>query len=183
MLRSGLDWHAGRSPVPDVFAMSDVPPQQTAWALLLPSVLTALGLVLAAALLALWWRRGGASAVKKLLAGVWLLLWLAGSAALLLGQANRAPLGPAMASATAAQARVLGTRPRKPSLRQPGGSELILHVQGLERPQQVQISDRAAAQLKPGDALALRWSAGRYYGRYLVAWERAGLASAAAASP
>lgn len=178
--RSWLDWQGGRHPTRDVFAMSEVPTQQTAWTLLLPSLITAVGLLTAGIFLAVWWRRGGSGAVKKLLAGAWVLLWLAGTAALFVGQSNLAELGPAAATATAAPARVLGIRPLNPSLRQAGGSELILRVQGMAGPQQVQISDRAAAQLRPGDALALRWAEGRYYGRYLVTWARVSAENAVA---
>lgn len=180
MARAWLDWQGGRHPTPEVFAMSEVPTQQTAWTLLLPSLITVLGLLMAGFLLVLWWRRGGSGAVKKLLASVWVSLWLAGTAALFMAQVNTAELGPAAATATSAPARVLGTRPRNPSLRSPGGSELILWVAGLTGPQQVQISDRAAAQLRPGDTLALHWAEGRYYGRYLVAWARAGSENAIA---
>ena len=179
MARSWLEWREGRHPAPDVFSMSVVHTQQTAWTLLLPSLLTVLGVLLLGVLLALWWRRGGARVVQKLLAGLWVLLWLAGVAALFVAQANRAELGPSMVTATAANARVLGIRPRTPNLRQLGGSELILQVEGLGGAQQVQITDLAAAQLRSGDTLALRWALGRYYGRYLVAWARAGSANPA----
>ena len=179
MARSWLDWQGGRDGSPDVFALSAVPVQPTAWALLLPGLLTLLGVLLAAGLLALWWRRGGAAAVKRVLAGLWTLVWLAGTLALFVAQKNLEQLGTKVATVSEAQARVLGTRPRSASLRQPGGSELMLQVQGLEGVQQVQISDRAAAQLQPGDALALRWAAGRYYGRYLVAWTPAETANPA----
>lgn len=159
--------------------MSALPASQSALMLVLPSLLAVLIVIAVGLLLALWWHRGGARPVQRLLAGVWIVLWLAGAAALWGARANRVELGPLAATGTAATATVLGTRPRMPSLHQPGGSELILAVDGWEGPQQVQVSDLAAAQLRTGDALVLRWAPGRYYGRYLVAWERAGAPGAA----
>lgn len=169
-----LEWQEGRHPAPDIFSISALPVSQSVFTLVLPGLLALLSVLLVGIALTLWWRRGGAQPVQRLLIGLWVLLWLAGAAALFGTRANRAHLGPLAVVGTTATAKVLGTRARMPDLHQPGGSELILAVDGLEGPQQVQISDLAAAQLRPGDAIALRWAPGRYYGRYLVAWERAG---------
>lgn len=170
VMRSWLEWQEGKYPKPDVFSMSALPVSQSPFSLLLPSLIAVLGIVVIGGLLAVWWRHGGARPVRRVLAGGWVLLWLAGAVALVGARANRAGLGPLATGATSATAQVLGTRPRLPNLRQPGGSELILEVAGLQRPQQVQISDLAAAQLRTGDAITLRWALGRYYGRYLLAW-------------
>ena len=74
-------------------------------------------------------------------------------------------------------ARVLGLRPRPPTLREVGGSEVVLAVAGLAGPQRVRINDDRVALWQPGQRLSAEFAQGRFYGLYLTGWEIQGSAS------
>lgn len=118
----------------------------------------------------LGWRR-----VMPVLAAVWLLLWLAGSAALVQRHLNRQGLflqGITLSAATDS-ARVVTSQLKPASLRSLGGTELVLQVKSLEIPQRVLINDARAGELQPGDVLALQLAPGRFGGLFVTGWQAA----------
>lgn len=165
-LRAWFDWTEGRHPASPAFALAPLP-SPSLLGLFMPGLLGAGALLLGAALLARWWRRGGARAVRRVLAAGWALLWLVGAAALWASHANTGQLQ----ALPDAQARLLGLRERPATLRQPGGSELVLDVAGFTGPQRVRIAHAGAATWRPGESLRLHLARGRFYGLYLVGWE------------
>ncbi len=137
--------------------------------LLWPAALAIAGLTVAGLLM----RRAGWRRVMPLLGLVWLLLWLAGSGALLQRHLNRQGLflqdAPAPASAPVT-AWVLSRQVKPPSLRSLGGTELVLRVPGLVQPQRLLIDDARAQQLQVGDPLALQLAGGRFSGLFVTGW-------------
>ena len=172
-VRAWLEWQDGRHPPTPAFSLAPLPVSDSVGALFLPWLLAALALVLMAGGLWWWWRRGGARAVQRLLLALWALLWVGGSGALWVAHANTAQLAPLPAE----QARVLGLRPRPPTLREVGGSEVVLAVAGLAGPQRVRINDDRVALWQPGQRLSAEFAQGRFYGLYLTGWEIQGPAS------
>lgn len=132
------------------------------------AVLVAVGLVIRR----LGWRR-----VMPVIGGAWLLLWLAGSGAMLERHLNRQGLflqdmnAAAAAPVTPVSARVVTSQFKPPSLRSLGGTELVLQVAGLEIPQRLLIDDARAAPLKPGDTVALQLAPGRFSGLFVTGWQ------------
>ena len=123
----------------------------------------------------LGWRR-----VMPAIGAVWLLLWLAGSGALIERHLNRqglflqdmtgaAPASPALP--VSVMARIMATQFKPASLRSLGGTELVVQVGGLEIPQRLLIGDARAASLKPGDGLALQLVPGRFNGLFIISWQ------------
>jgi hypothetical protein len=134
--------------------------------------------LLAAAVLAL--RRIGWRRSLPVLGGLWIALWLYGSAAFLQRHLNSQGMflqdgAAASASASAGvapvTAKVVTSQFKMPNLHSLGGTELVLQVSGLEIPQRLLIGDPQAAQLKPGDALALQVAPGRFSGRFVTDWK------------
>src|SRR5690606_17784615 len=82
-------------------------------------------------------RRWGWGRVRPVLALAWIALCLAGGAALLHSFLNVRGLQ----AQAPVPAQVLGSRVRPPSLRGPGGTQLVLRVAGQAQPQQVLIDD------------------------------------------
>ena len=107
---------------------------------------------------------------------VWLLLWLAGSGALIERYLNRQGLflqdmtGAAPASPVSVTARIMATQFNPASLRSLGGTELVVQVGGLEIPQRLLLGNASAALLKPGDTLALQLAPGRFNGLFITGW-------------
>ena len=139
---------------------------------LLWPVAVALALLIAAGLVIyrLGWRR-----VMPVMGAVWLLLWLAGSGALMQRHLNRQGLflqetAVSAAAPAPAMARVVARQFKPASLRSLGGTELVLKVGGLEIPQRLLINDARAASLKPGDTLALQLAPGRINGLFVTGW-------------
>ena len=155
-------------------AMPLAPVATTAGTLdLLWPVALALALLVAAGLVIyrLGWRR-----VMPVMGAVWLLLWLAGSGALVQRQVNRQGLFLQETAVSAAapapvMARVVARQLKPASLRSLGGTELVLQVGGLEIPQRLLIGDARAESLKPGDTLALQLSPGRINGLFVTGWQ------------
>lgn len=174
-VRAWLEWQDGRQIPIAAFAVTPLPVSASASALFLPWLLASAALLLMAGGLRLWWRRGGARAVQRVLLAWWALLWLGGAGALVVSHANTAQLAPL----PPAEARVLGLRPRPPSLRQPGGSEVVLALANQDRPQRVRINDERAARWQTGQRLRATLSHGRFYGLYLTDWELLGPTPAA----
>lgn len=116
----------------------------------------------------LGWRR-----VMPFLGAVWLLLWLAGSAALVQRHLNRQGLflQDITLSAATDSARVVTSQFKPASLRSLGGTELVLKVKSLEIPQRLLINDAKASALKPGDVLALQLVPGRFGGLFVTGWQ------------
>ncbi|WP_211300617.1 hypothetical protein [Simplicispira suum] len=167
-VRAWLEWQDGRHPPTPAFSVAPLPVSDSVGALFLPWLLAALALVLLAAGLWWWWQRGGARAVQRLLLALWALLWLSGSGALWVSHANTAQLAPLPAE----QARVLGLRPRPPTLREVGGSEVLLELAHSAGPQRVRINDGRVALWQPGQRLRVELAQGRFYGLYLTGWDR-----------
>ena len=152
-------------------ALSLVPVSTTAGTLdLLWPVAVGLLVLVAAGLVI---RRMGWRRVMPVLGTAWLLLWLAGSGAMLQRHLNRQGLflqGMSAASAAPVTARVVTSQFKPPSLRGLGGTELVLQVPGLDIPQRLLIDDAQAASLKPGDRLALQFAPGRFSGLFVTGW-------------
>lgn len=149
--------------------------------LLWPVLVVLAGLLAAVlALRRIGWRRS-----LPLLGAAWLVLWLAGSAALLQRHFNREglffqPGAGLSAAAPPVTARVVASQFKQPSLRSLGGTELVLQVSRLDIPQRLVLNDPRAALLKPGDALALQVMPGRFSGLFVTGWAPAPAASAPA---
>ena len=168
-VRAWLEWLDGRHAPGPAFAIAPLPSSPSVLALFLPWLLAGVALALVAGLLWLWWRRGGARAVRRVLVALWVLLWLGGAGALWVSHANTEQCAPL----PAAQARVLGLRPRPPTLHQLGGSEVVLEVSSLAGAQLVRINDEGVALWHPGQRLRVVLAHGRFYGLYLTGWEAA----------
>jgi hypothetical protein len=186
----GLRWllqlFTDRQPGPPALALLPVATPSGLLDLLWPMAV-ALGLLAASALLIsrLGWHR-----VMPVAAGLWLLLWLGGSAALLQRQLNEQGLflrGVTVSGSASVTVRVLASQLKPPSLRGVGGTELVLQVPGLDAPQRLLIDEPQAVPIKSGDMLALQLARGRFTGLFVTDWQRAphGLATpvAPAASP
>ena len=105
---------------------------------------------------------------------VWLLLWLAGSGALLQRHLNREGLflhGISPSASAPVTASVVASQFRPPSLRGMGGTELVLLVPGLALPQRLLIDDARAQRLRAGDRLALQFASGRFSGLFVTGWQ------------
>ena len=123
-------------------------------------------------------RRLGGQRAASLLGLLWVLLWLGGSAALLQRHLNEAGLflrdaaAPGQALHTGAvRAQVLSSQFKPPSLRSMGGTALVLQVPGLQEPHRLLLDAPQAAQIKPGDTLALAFSPGRFRGLFVTDWQ------------
>ena len=140
---------------------------------LLWPVALVLALLVAAGLVIyrLGWRR-----VMPVIGAIWLLLWLAGSGALVQRHFNRQGLvlqGMTAAAPAPVTARVVTAQSKPASLRSLGGTELVLQIDGLEIPNRLLIGDAGAASLKPGDTLALQLAPGRFGGLFVTGWQAA----------
>ena len=158
-------------------ALSLVPVSTTAGTLdLLWPVALALAMLVAAGLVIrrLGWRR-----VMPVIGMVWLLLWLAGSGALLQRHLNRQGLFFQEMNASPAafppqnlvMAQVVTRQFKQASLRSLGGTELVLRVDGMAIPQRLLIEDASAAPLKPGDVVVLQFVPGRFNGLFVTGWQ------------
>jgi hypothetical protein len=123
-------------------------------------------------------RRLGGHRAASLLGLLWVLLWLGGSAALLQRHLNEQGLflydaaAPGQALRTGAvRAQVLSSQFKPPSLRSMGGTALVLQVPGLQGPHRLLLDAPQAAQIKPGDTLALAFSPGRFRGLFVTDWQ------------
>lgn len=119
-------------------------------------------------------RRAGWRRAMPVVGVVWLLLWLAGSGALLQRHLNREGLllqGVSPSASAPVTARVVSSRFKPASLRGLGGTELVLLVPGLALPQRLLIDDVRARPLKSGDRLALQFAKGRFSGLFVTGWQ------------
>ncbi|MEO7399713.1 MAG: hypothetical protein ABIV07_02925 [Polaromonas sp.] len=129
------------------------------------AVLTVAGLLM---------RRAGWRRAMPAVGLVWLLLWLAGSGALLQRHLNREGLflnGASPSAGVPVTARVITSQFKPPSLRGMGGTELVLLVPGLALPQRLLIDDARAQPVKAGDRLALQFARGRFSGLFVTGWQ------------
>jgi hypothetical protein len=172
-LRALLEWLSDRQRAAPALPLQPVSTPSGALDLLWP-IAAGLALLLAFGLLL---RRLGGRRAMPLLGGLWLLLWLGGSAALAQRHLNEQGLylhedaqqGAAPIPGSVA-ARVLANQFKPPSLRGAGGSELVLQVPGLPVPRRLLLDDPRARQIKPGDTLALQFSPGRFSGLFVTDW-------------
>lgn len=174
-LRSVLELLAARQPPGLALPLTPVSAPGSLLELLWPAVA---GLVLLAGLVwvvrQLGWRR-----VRPAAAVVWLLLWLAGSGALIQRHLNRQDLQPL----PGVVAQTLASQVKPPSAHGVGGTQLYLQVPGFAVPRTVLIDDPQVAQLKPGDRLALQLAHGRFGGLFVTGWQlKPATAAASAAS-
>jgi hypothetical protein len=123
-------------------------------------------------------RRLGGHRAASLLGLLWVLLWLGGSAALLQRHLNEQGLFLHDAAAPgealrpgAVRAQVLSSQFKPPSLRSMGGTALVLQLPGLQGPHRLLLDAPQAAQIKPGDTLALAFSPGRFRGLFVTDWQ------------
>ena len=133
-------------------------------------------------------RRIGSRRALVVLGAAWLLLGLAGSAAMLQRYLNSQGLllqpGTALsATPPLVVTRVLASQFKPANLHSLGGTELVLNVPGLPIPQRLLIDDPQAAPLKTGDALALQLVPGRFSGLFVTGWQMPALAGAPASEP
>ncbi len=191
-LRAVLGWLSERQSATPAFPLQPLSTPSGTLELLWP-IAAGLALLLALGLLLrrLGWRRA-----MPLVGGLWLLLWLGGSAALLQRHLNEQGLflhdgtvpkaSPNAASGPArVAARVLANQFKPPSLRGAGGSELVLQMPGFDVPQRLLIDDPRARPIRPGDTLALQFSPGRFSGLFVTDWRVASatMPAPATASP
>lgn len=173
-LMVGLSWllQLANDRQAGLHALPLVPVATTTGALdLLWPVALCLVLLVAAGLLM---RRIGWRRVMPAVGLVWLLLWLAGSGALLQRHLNRESLflhGIRPSAGAPVTASVVASQFRPPSLRGMGGTELVLLVPGLALPQRLLIDDAAAQRLRAGDRLALQFTRGRFSGLFVTGWQ------------
>ena len=116
------------------------------------------------------WRR-----VLPAVSVAWVLLWLAGSGALIYRHLNQQTLRP-LASVVA---QTLAGQAKRPSLHSTGGTQLFVKVPGYDVPHTVLIDDPQVAQLKPGESLTLRLAQGRFSGLFVAGWQTLAVAPAA----
>lgn len=191
-LRAVLGWLSERQSATPAFPLQPLSTPSGTLELLWP-IAAGLALLLALGLLLrrLGWRRA-----MPLVGGLWLLLWLGGSAALLQRHLNEQGLflHEAIALDTVPHlepspapvvARVLANQFKPPSPRGAGGSELVLQMPGFDVPQRLLIDDPRARQIRPGDTLALQFSPGRFSGLFVTDWRVASatMPAPATASP
>ncbi|MCO5103468.1 MAG: hypothetical protein M9919_05615 [Burkholderiaceae bacterium] len=167
-VRAWLQWQDGRHPPTPAFPVAPLPVSDSVAALFLPWLLGAVALLLLAVGLGWWGQRGGARAVQRVLLALWALLWLSGAGALWVSHANTSGLAPLPQEG----ARVLGLRPRPPTLHQPGGTEVVLALATYAGPQRVRIDDERVTLWQPGQRLRVGLAQGRFYGLYLTGWDR-----------
>ena len=164
-LRLWLQAQADRPDAPMALPLRPLATGEGASGDLLPWGLAAAALLLGMGVWAgrrLGWRR-----LAPVLAGLWVLLWLAGGAALLQRHLNvRGLQSPVRVVAT-----VLGSRPRAPSLHAMGGTELVLQLPPMAGPHTVLIDDPRLRDLRPGSPLALQLARGRFDGLFVTGWE------------
>lgn len=166
-LRQVLDWQAERGPATLLLPLAPFVGTQNPWAWL-PTLGWAL-----AGLAAMWLlaraarRRWGLAPVLRVAAGLWVLLCAAGAAAMVWSFMNlqgAQPLAPVMA-------QVLGSRAKAPSMRGPGGTLLVLRIDGIPTTQQVLIDDPEVGVWGPGQVVQLQWAQGRSSGRFVTGWQ------------
>lgn len=162
-LRSVLEMLVDRQPQALALPLIPVSAPGSLMALVWP----AFAVVAVAAAVALLVRQLGWRRVRAAAAVVWVLLWLAGSGALIQRHLNQQGLRPL----PSAMARTLASQFKPPSLRSAGGTQLYLQVPGLQTPHTVIIDDPELAQLKPGDTLVLNLAQGRFDGLFVTGWQ------------
>lgn len=169
-LRWVLDWLNERRPQPPAWALAPFAGAEPPYAWLQATGWVLAGLAAAAVGLAVLRRLRGARAAWRLAALLWLLLCLAGCAGQLLQFMNLRALAP---QAEPLAGTVLGSRAIAPSLRSTGGALVVLQIAG-EPPRQMLVNYAAADPWPAGLRLALAWSKGRFWGRYVTGWQAAG---------
>jgi len=169
-LRWVLGWLQDRAEPTPAWPLLPFAGAQDPWAWLPTAGLALLALAVALLILRVVRRRWGARALGGLLAALWIAAALAACAAQGLHFMNLRGLVP---QAQPLAASVLGSRALAPSARGPGGTLLVLQLPGEAGPQQLLADDPGAARLAPGQALALQWSRGRWWGRYATGWQLA----------
>lgn len=159
-----------RQSAPPALPLNPVATATGALDLLWPVALGIAALTVAAWLL----RRVGWRSAAPAAGLLWVLIWLVGSGVLLQQHFNREGLflQDARSSTRApVTARVLTSRFKPASLRGMGGTELLLLVPGLARPQRLLIDDEKARPLKADDRLALQIAQGRFSGFFVTGWQ------------
>lgn len=177
-LRQLLQWQSERTATTPVLALVPFAGTQDPWSWLPLLGWAVLGATVASVLARALRRRWGTRALQRTLGAVWALLCGGAMVASLWGFLNVQHLQPL----APVQAQVLGSRAQAPSVRSPGGSLLVLQVEGIGPPQQLLLDDPQAAQWRPGQRLQLQWAHGRSSGRFVTGWQ-ALAANAAPAAP
>lgn len=109
----------------------------------------------------------GWSRVMPTVSVAWVLLWLAGSGALIQRHLNQQALRP-IASVVA---QSLAGQAKRPNLHSTGGTQLFLKMPGVDVPYTVLIDDPQIAQLKPGESVTLNLAQGRFSGLFVTGWQ------------
>lgn len=169
-LRWVLAWLQDRAEAPPAWPLAPFVGTQDPWAWLHTAgwALAALAILVLAARFTR--RRFGMPALVRLLGTLWIAAALAACAAQLAHFLNLRGLQP---QPEALAAQVLGSRAVAPSLHGAGGTLLVLQLHDEPGAQQALVDDRQAAALPAGQALALHWARGRWWGRYVTGWQSA----------
>ena len=166
-LRQLLQWQTERSATTPALALSPFAGAQDPWSWLPLLGWAVLGVTVASVLARALQRRWGTRALQRTLVSAWVLLCVAGAAASLWGFFNVQGLQPL----APVQAQLLGSRAQAPSVRGPGGTLLVLQVDGMAQPQQLLVDDPQVAQWPTGQRVQLQWTRGRSSGRFVTGWQ------------
>lgn len=166
-LRQLLQWQTERSATTPALALSPFAGAQDPWSWLPLLGWAVLGVTVASVLARALQRRWGTRALQRTLVSAWVLLCVAGAAASLWGFFNVQGLQPL----APVQAQLLGSRAQAPSVRGPGGTLLVLKVDGMAQPQQLLVDDPQVAQWPTGQGVQLQWARGRSSGRFVTGWQ------------
>ena len=166
-LRQLLQWQTERSATTPVLALGPFAGVQDPWSWMSLLGWAVLGIAVASVMALALQRRWGTRALQRTLAGAWVLLCVAGAAASLWGFFNVQDLQPL----EPVQAQLLGSRAKAPSVRGPGGTLLVLKVDGMAQPQQLLVDDPQVAQWPTGQGVQLQWARGRSSGRFVTGWQ------------
>lgn len=166
-LRQLLQWQTERSATTPVLVLSPFAGAQDPWSWLPLLGWAVLGVTVASVLARALHRRWGTRVLQHALAGAWVLLCVAGAAASLWGFFNVQGLQPL----APVQAQLLGSRAQAPSVRGPGGTWLVLQVEGMAQPQQLLVDDPQVVQWSAGQPVQLQWARGRSSGHFVSGWQ------------
>ncbi|CAM3494594.1 hypothetical protein [Paracidovorax anthurii] len=173
-LRWLLQWHDDRWPGPAAWALAPFAGTRD----LGPGLLAALGagaagLAVVGVLLRRVARHRGRGPARRVAAGLWGLACAAGALAMAARHWDARWLQPLPETRVA----VAGSRAQPPSLRGPGGTQVVLRWEagpgGGDVPvlRQATLPAEAAAAWRPGQALRLQWARGRFGGLYATGWD------------
>ncbi|MDA8522522.1 hypothetical protein [Acidovorax sp. NCPPB 4044] len=192
-LRWLLEWHGDRWPGPHAWALA--PFAGTRDPGLGFAALGAGAAAIAAVGVLLRWtaRRRGRPHARRVAAGLWALACVGGALAMAARHWDARWLQPL----PEARVSVAGSRVQPPSLRGPGGTQVVLRWEDADPVasgtpplegtapvlRQATLPASAAAAWRPGQALRLQWARGRFGGLYATGWQPLAAGGTAPAAP